>query len=64
MMKYSTYTWDLVRDLTKITKASKALHYETFFEDNKGNLQKTWEGTREIISISKKKKQMINNISD
>ena len=54
-MKYSTYTWDLVRDLTKITKASKALHYETFFEDNKGNLQKTWEGIWEIMNISKKR---------
>ena len=41
-------------NLTKITKASKALNYKKFFEDNKGNLQKTWEGIREIINISKK----------
>ena len=49
--------------LTKIIKASKALHYKKFFEDNNGNLRKTWEirelgnliSIREIISISKKK---------
>ena len=41
-------------NLTKITKASKALNYKKFFEYNKGNLQKTWEGIREIINISKK----------
>ena len=46
------YYWN---NLTKITKASKALHYKEFFEDNKGNLWKTWEGSREIINISKKK---------
>ena len=46
------YYWN---NLTKITKASKALHYKEFFEDNKGNLRKTWEGSREIINISKKK---------
>ena len=50
-------------NVTKITKASKALHYKKFFEDNKGNLRKTWEGIKEIINISKKKKQIINNIS-
>ena len=50
-------------NVTKITKASKVLHYKKFFEDNKGNLRKTWEGIKEIINISKKKKQIINNIS-
>ena len=51
---HSKYYWN---NLTKITKASKALHYKKFFKNNKGNLQKTWEGIREIINISKKKKK-------
>ena len=50
-------------NLTKITKASEALHYKKLFKDNKGNLRKTKESIREIINISEKK-QMISNISD
>ena len=42
-------------NLTKITRASKALHYKKLFED-KGNLRKTCEGIREIVNISKEKK--------
>ena len=42
-------------NLTKITKASKVLHYKKFFGDNKGNLWKTREGIKEIINISQKR---------
>ena len=45
-------------NLTNITKASKAIYYKNFFEDNEGNLRKTWEGIREIISISKKRNRL------
>ena len=37
--------------LDKTLKASKSMHYQKFFEINKLNLRKTWEGIREIINI-------------
>ena len=42
------------------------MHYQKFFEINKLNLQKMWEGIREIINIKQTKDQIINvlNIGD
>ena len=42
------------------------MHYQKFFETNKLNLQKIWEGIREIINIKQTKDQIINvlNIGD
>ena len=42
------------------------MHYQKFFEINKLNLQKIWEGIREIINIKQTKDQIINvlNIGD
>ena len=41
-------------NLLKITRTSKANHYNNFFKENKLNLLKTWHGIREIINIKKK----------
>ena len=35
---------------------SKSNHFNNYFDKNKLNLFKTWEGIREIINISKKGK--------
>ena len=34
-----------------------------FFEENKTNLKRTWEGIRNVVNISKKKKTAINSLS-
>ena len=49
--------------LDKILKASKSMHYQKYFETNKLNLCKTWEGIREVINIRKKKGQTINTLN-
>ena len=49
--------------LDKILKASKSMHYQKYFETNKLNLCKTWEGIRQVINIRKKKGQTINTLN-
>ena len=39
------------------------MHYQKYFETNKLNLSKTWEGIREVINIRKKKGQTINTLN-
>ena len=39
------------KQLDKTLKASKSMHYQKFFEANKLNLRKTWEGIRELTNI-------------
>ena len=39
--------------IIKLTRQSKANHFNNFFQENKLNLFKTWEGIREIINITK-----------
>ena len=46
----------------KLTRKSKANHFNKYFDDNKLNIFKTWEGIREIINISKKGSININYI--
>ena len=41
---------------------SKSNHFNNYFHENKSNLIKTWEGIREIISTSKKRKTDITSI--
>ena len=50
--------------LDKTLKASKSIHYQKLFEINKLNLQKTWEGIREIINIKQTKGQIINALNN
>ena len=47
-------------NLLKLARASKFNHYN--FQKNRLNLFKTWEGLRDIISITKKTKNNINSI--
>ena len=39
------------------------MHYQKYFETNKFNLRKTWEGIREVINIRKKKRQTTNTLN-
>ena len=39
------------------------MHYQKFFEGNKLNLRKSWEGIREVINIKKTEGQIINAIN-
>ena len=39
------------------------MHYQKYFETNKLNLHKIWEGIREVINIRKKKGQTINTLN-
>ena len=48
--------------LNKITKLSKSNYYYEFFEENKRKLNKVWQGIKEMIDISKKNSQKIQNI--
>ena len=50
--------------LLKLTRNSKANHFNNFFRENKLNLFKTWEGIREIINISKKRTTDITSIQN
>ena len=48
--------------LLKLTRSSKANHFNNFFRENKLNLFKTWEAIREIINISKKRTTDITSL--
>ena len=50
--KYKNYRNQIVL----LTRLSKRNYYSTFFTTNMGNLRKTWEGIREIVSIKEKSK--------
>ena len=36
-------------NLNKLTRSSKTNHYNKFFENNRSNLKKIWDGIKEII---------------
>ena len=42
--------------IKNLIRKSKSDYYNSFFEENKTNIKKTWEGIREIVNISKKSK--------
>ena len=48
--------------LLRITRTSKFKHYNNYFQENRLNLFKTWEGIRDTINITKKSKNNINFI--
>ena len=50
--------------LLKLTRASKANHFNNLFIENKLNLLETWKGIREIINMSKKGNKVINCIQN
>ena len=41
--------------IISLIRRSKKDYYVSFFEDHKSNVKKTWEGIREIVSLSKKR---------
>ena len=41
----------------KLIRVSKFNHYNNYFQENRFNLFKTWEGIRDIIKITKKSKK-------
>ena len=49
-------------NLLKITRTSKANHYNNFFKENKLNLLKTWDGIREIINIKKEETNYVTSL--
>ena len=48
--------------ILSLTRKSKANHFNNFFQENKLNLFKTWEGIRKIINITTKGNKEINCI--
>ena len=52
---YKKYTLSL-------TRKSKANHFNNFFQENKLNFFKTWEGIRKMINITPKGSKEINCI--
>ena len=52
-----------VADTTfNLTRTSKFNHYNNYFQENRLNLFKTWEGIRDTINITKRPKNNINSI--
>ena len=49
-------------NLLKLTRASTFNHYNNYFQENRLNLFRIWEGIREIINITKKSNNNINSI--
>ena len=53
------------RNLVKIiNRNSKREFYANFFEENKTNLKRTWEGIRNIVNLNKKNKISITSLND
>ena len=55
-------------EIVEQIRLSKNQYFAEFFEKNKSNAKKTWEGIRDIVSISKKnrtipKEIIYNNVS-
>ena len=48
--------------LNKITRLTKDNHYKNFFEENKKNMLKTWNGIKQVINTDKKSTRKINCI--
>ena len=59
-MSYKQYRNNIVN----LIRVSKKDHFAKYFEENRSNIKKTWEGIRDIINISKKTSTIINKIND
>ena len=49
--------------LTNLTRKSKDSHYKVFFNENKNNALKIWEGIKKIISIKPTNKSKTINLN-
>ena len=54
--------YNLFRRVNREIKKSKKNYYSGYFENNKSNIKKTWEGIRSIINIKNSKQSMITQI--
>ena len=50
------------KNILNLTRKSKANHFNSFFQENKLNLFKTWDSIRKIINITTKRGKEINCI--
>jgi hypothetical protein len=44
--------------ITSLLRRSKGDYYKSYFEENKSNRKKTWDGIREIINVSKRQESL------
>ena len=52
------------RNLVKIlNRNSKREFYAAFFEENKSNMKRTWEGIRDVVNLNKKNKISITSLN-
>ena len=56
--KYKLYR----NSIRSLTRASKKLFYQSFFNQNLSNMKKTWEGIRELIGQQKKYRKSISAV--
>ena len=42
--------------IVTLTRLSKKKHYKLFFEQNKTNIEQTWDGIKELVTLNKKQK--------
>ena len=49
--------------LTNLTRKSKDSHYKTFFNENKNNASKIWQGMKKIINIKPTNKSKTINLN-
>lgn len=50
--------------IVSLTRKSKSDYFVSYFEENKANIKKTWEGIRNIVNISKKNRILPSKIID
>ena len=49
--------------IVTLLRRSKANHYNNYFEQNKQNVKKTWDGIRSILSVTKKNPTKIDHLN-
>ena len=54
----------LKNEITTLTRRNKKDYYDQYFSENKKNLQKTWDGIKEIINIKSKNYRQPTCITD
>jgi hypothetical protein len=57
-VSYKTYR----NRITSLLRASKKQYYAKYFEENKTNVKKTWDGIRNLINVNKKSSTKIDKI--
>ena len=56
-------TFKKYRNITaNLTRISKKKHYKNYFQENKNNLCKTWQGIKQIILVKKTNDKELNGL--